>query len=84
MDINRAPPTDQPTVSSSAAAIKLDCFTSQVQGWIADGLLEGGALEIPGRTYKLWWASLADLELLVHEGGKQAGIAKRKRRLQES
>lgn len=72
------PPTDERTVSAYAAGRALGVYSSTVERWIAAGLLKGGKLQLPGRERLVWWVSVEDLNALIAEGGRWAGIEKRK------
>ena len=72
------PPTDESTLSSSAAAKRLGCYASQVQHWVKENLLAGGYYLREGKVFATWWVVRADVVRLVAEGGPREGIRKRK------
>ncbi len=80
MNGSRPPPADEITVTGMAAGRRLGVFTSQIHRWVRLGLLAGGYWEVAGRQHKLWWVLKSDLDALIAEGGRWAGIGKRKLR----
>lgn len=72
------PPPDVPTISTVGAGRRLGSYTSQMIRWVDSGLIKGGCYRMPGRPNLIWWVDEADLSRLINEGGKWAGIKKRK------
>jgi len=72
------PPKGIRTISTVGAGRRIGAYTSQVIRWVDAGLIKGGCYRFPGRESVIWWIDEADLSLLIREGGRWAGIEKRK------